>query len=138
MLRRDGIAGRIYREDRELIDRQPGLPRDQIPDIPLRVIHDLDDLADWALPLPPPPKVPWKVTPFPPPISGEEIPRGPVPEKRRVFPFLGEGLKKVTPPSPVIPPVTDGGAALEERGEKLSIYIIIGAVIIVGFLAMRR
>jgi len=49
------------------------------------------------------------------------------------------GFKKV------IPPVTDGvgvgdvgDVTLEERGKKISIYIIIGAVIIVGFLAMRR
>jgi len=70
-------------------------------------------------------------------------PRFRTPAGLEPFPHLitttGEDFKKV------IPPVADGvgvgdvgEVSLEEKGKKISIYIIIGAVIIVGFLAMRR
>lgn len=67
-------------------------------------------------------------------------PRFPIYKGHKFFPTgIVRDFKKV------IPPVTDGvgvgdvgDVTLEKRGKKISIYIIIGAVIIVGFLMTRR
>ncbi len=49
----------------------------------------------------------------------------------------GGGFEKVSPPA--IGGVGGvGGVELEAKGKKFSIYIIIGAVIIVGIISMRR
>jgi len=117
MLRRDRFADRIIRDDREGIDRQSLLPRNKIPDIPLK------DVSQIRVYYPPRPLTPTGIEPFPPLKTTTGI----VGDFREV----------------VIPSVTDGvgevgGVNLKERGKKISMYIIIGAVIIIGIIAIRR
>lgn len=102
------------------------IDKNRVSDIP---ISDLDLVGVNYSPIPMPP---YTRVSYPPPRFFK------LPE--RIITTGGGGAFKK-----VIPPVTDGvgvgdvgEVSLEERGKKISIYIIIGAVIIVGFLAMRR
>lgn len=114
MLRRDRLADRIIRDDREGIDRQPPILRTQIPDI---------SIGDVGLIAVQPPKLP---------SPSDRFFRYP-----RLVTTTHEDLRKVLPRT-----TTDigevGRVDLETRGKKISMYILIGAVCVVGFLAMRR
>jgi len=119
MPRRERFAGRIDREQLEGIDRQPGLPRNRLVDIPLKTVRVIDVRADRVL--------------SPPLLPRRDIPD--IPD----IPLIEPGI----PQRPYGKIVSDGFQPILktfgiEQTKPITLYILIGAVCLVGFIALRR
>lgn len=112
MERREYFADRIYRDNLVGIDKQPSLLNSQIPDI---------SIGDYGLIGVQPPNLPPDMIVRYPPLITTTV----------------EGFKKVEARTTTDVGVA-GGVDLEAKGKKISLYIIIGAVVIIGIIAVRR